>query len=634
MNKHLGFELLEEEVDFLKPQILEFHRRYPSIPLVMLTRNNGASTSICEQHPELRTIAKFATRRQAEIFNYPSLRMFVTSEQWAGIPGIPSYCSFHGQPSKGLTLQIGAARDFDGFLCLGELQKSVIKNFYMHNYGNLEKCPTLYDVGYPKSDKLINGEYDRGEVLKEIGLPTDRPTVLYAPAFNECASMREVGNEVLRRLLEKQEWNVIAKLAVDCWLDKSNRYANGGINWFEELSKFSQYPNFHLYRKTGIDPLLEAADVLVTCVSSVAFEFLAIGKPVVYIDTPKFFSHYLKMYFPHEDTESWANDVGVNAGRDFGTLVKDMGDLVSIVESQIVLGKSEKLAGEMQAKLLFNPGRATEKMVDTLHELYLRAHVSHKGRIRDVTRRILKFTFRKSVQLAKSMLGYSGSYIGCKATVKAASQSGLGLNEYLESLEDSPRKRGRRDGIISEMKNRGALDITGKHVLEIGAGTGRFLEKMIEAKPKICEIYEIDKEWSSYLQRTYGTSFDVKLIVHHADGISLNRTKNASVDCVYAHGVFVYTPFVTTVGYMREIARVSKLGGLVVFDVFYDTDWNLSTARAWEHSGHRFPVVLSRTLVEACYAELGFEVEGEFTSIYGASMSRYVLLKKNREIKF
>jgi hypothetical protein len=321
----------------------------------------------------------------------------------------------------------------------------------------------------------------------------------------------------------------------------------------------------------NIDPLLAAADVLVTCVSSVAFEFLVLGKPVIYIDTPEFFSRGLKLYFPHENTEDWAVRTGVNAGREFGTLVKKLDELIPAVETALTRKASPDIAEEMQRRFLYNPGKATENFVDILNMLYIEhgggrkplrkprhtrittaaAHYA-KGAIRRF-RRAWNVFWRDADKIkANPKPKEKRIYFDVASTVDAARKAGLSIADYLESQDDSPKKIGRRDRIISSMGKHGLLDITGRRVVEIGAGTGRFLEKTIVNRPACYDVYELDKNWSRYLKDTYGNTPGVDLRVHEADGKSLNKTPNASCDCIYAHGIFVYTPFTITIGYLRK----------------------------------------------------------------------------------
>lgn len=644
MKDHIAFELLDNEIDFLKPQLLLFRKMYSDIPILLIVSEEKSREKILQNYPEIKDVGKFCIRKDLETRKYPFVRIFITSEQYSnGIESIPSYCSFHGQPSKGMTLMHGYNKNFKGFLTLGPFQKEYISSYF--SYHQYLKKPILYDVGYPKSDQVINSDivsFDKKRELNDLGL-SDLPTILYAPAFNEYASMRESGVEIVDMLLSSGKYNVIVKLAVDCWKPASYLYANGGIDWFGEFERqFGDNPRFHLYKHRGIDPLLPLADILITCVSSVSFEFLVLGKPVVFIDTPKFFSKYLRKFFPNENTSLWENNSFVNGGREYGLLVKDIkSELNDAVEKSLMLSPSEETKLLMRERFLFNPGRGAEATVKLLKTLY----DDHPIFLRTKIKIFLADTYIKYV---KNSMPYKGircifdnfnqcftqhkaikrTYIHCEKTVEAAKLCRLTINDYLEQNENTPLKIGHRTRILEHMKKYSLLDIQGKNVLEIGSGTARFLEKIIQCEPNIYVVYETDEAWSAYTQKTYGAEEKIRLIVNVANGSNLNKTRNETMDVVYAHGVFVYLPFVTAVGYLKEISRVCKSGGLVCLDWYYDTDWNMEIIEANEHFGNRWPVVVSRNLIEQCYEELGFVVIGEFTEIYSCSFSRYVILRK------
>jgi SAM-dependent methyltransferase len=337
-----------------------------------------------------------------------------------------------------------------------------------------------------------------------------------------------------------------------------------------------------------------------------------LGKPVIFIDVPKFFNHTLKMLFPHEDTAAWASRPAVNAGRDYGSLVADLDALPREVRVALDKGQSADMAAAMRKKFLYHPGKAAKQTAKLLGSL-LQEQADNASQA------------RRSARPARNV---GQGFINAADTEEAASRAALSLNEYLESREDTPKKRGRRDRLIAAMEERGLLELAGKTVLEIGPGTGRYTEKILERLPSRYEIYETAEDWAASLARRFGTT--PGFVTQAANGRDLAHTPTASCDLVHAHAVFVYLSFTNLVEYLMEISRVCKIGGHVCFDLFYDTDWSLFIARSWLLSEQSFPVVFSRPLLEGIYADLGLTLCGEFTEIYGASLSRYVVLRKDR----
>ena len=158
---------------------------------------------------------------------------------------------------------------------------------------------SVFDIGYTKSDDLLNNRFDRKSYLEALGLDCTKGTILYAPAFNEGASMREFGVDVLRVLCAMDGYNVLAKLAAACLNPISDLYSTGGVDWFKTIGQLEQdYPNFRLVRDISADPAMASSDVMITCISSIGFEFLALGKPVIYMDTPRYFTECLPRAFP------------------------------------------------------------------------------------------------------------------------------------------------------------------------------------------------------------------------------------------------------------------------------------------------------------------------------------------------
>jgi hypothetical protein len=123
-----------------------------------------------------------------------------------------------------------------------------------------------------------------------------------------------------------------------------------------------------LMRNLEIDPA--AADVLVTCVSSVGFEFLALKRPVIYFDTPKFFHEALSKFHLGPDLSSWANRTTVNGGREYGVVVSCCRDLPAAIEEVLTHpDKYPKRQSELPRCLIYNPGKATEAAVKQIQSL-------------------------------------------------------------------------------------------------------------------------------------------------------------------------------------------------------------------------------------------------------------------------
>jgi len=252
-------------------------------------------------------------------------------------------------------------------------------------------------------------------------------------------------------------------------------------------------------------------------------------------------------------------------------------------------------------------------------------------RFSKVRERIRQAT-RNSIDRWLASCGYSlqptgRRYIDAATTIGAAERAGVSICEYLESQETDPRKRGRRDRIIRRMEEAGCFQRV-EHVTEIGAGTGMYLDRVIErAKPGRYEVYETSADWREFLSslvRRYATQSKI----HVADGETLQSTPDQCSDLVHAHGLFVYLSSIETFAYLAEMARVCRAGGYVVFDCYFDESTTIQTINDWIGSEWRFPVITSQSLAEQFYGELGLVVHQRFTEIHGPAQVNYEILKR------
>ena len=143
--------------------------------------------------------------------------------------------------------------------------------------------PAIRLIGYPKTDCIVNGTFERNTVLSQLGLDPGRPTVLYAPTWSPASSLNAIGEEVIRGLVSLGT-NVVVKLHDRC-LDIRDQYS-GGVDWPARLQPLLPEGRGVLAPGHDISPYLVAADVMVTDHSSAGFEFLLLDRPIVRIHRP------------------------------------------------------------------------------------------------------------------------------------------------------------------------------------------------------------------------------------------------------------------------------------------------------------------------------------------------------------
>jgi SAM-dependent methyltransferase len=635
------------ELQFSLPLLRAWSAAHPG-DLLIVAHRAETWDEFDREAPDLAGRAQHVASRHLQAGLLPGLDLFLSSSQGVfGPRGVYSIATFHGQPSKGLTFTAETVEGYDAFFLYGALHRQALDEFLQRNplvrTGHLRVC----EVGYPKSDEVLSGAFRRNRVLGELGLDPGRPTVLYAPAFNDGASMREAGEAIVRTVAAVGRYNVLIKLAIDCRQPTRDLDATGGVDWFERFRELERGdPRIRLVTDHRVDPALAAADVLVTCVSSVSFEMLALGKPVVFFDTPRFFSRYLRSRFPGEDTVAWAERTTVNAGREFGPLVGRPEELPAVLDAVLADGERYPLQkSRLPSFLLYNPGCGTAASVRALEAILAERPASSRprqggslaGAIARRARRLGSEALVRPLRRAVGSLLHahglaivpSGSgYLDVARTKAAARAAGVSLCDYLEGRESDPRKRGRRDRIVARLAAGGLLDGC-SGVVEIGAGTGMFLEKVAgRTRAARYEVYETDSGWAGHLRTAYGHLPGTRLIVQDADGETLSATPAASCELVHAHAVFVYIPPLRTFSYLAEAARVLAPGGHLVFDALLDTAFGAAEVERWLRGPWRFPVILPEALLmEVCRAN-GLDPVFRFTEVYGSSVSEYLVFRR------
>ena len=200
----------------------------------------------------------------------------------------------------------------------------------------------------------------------------------------------------------------------------------------------------------------------------------------------------------------------------------------------------------------------------------------------------------------------SSSFIPFQATLEQAKSAGMSVGDYVDGVMN--RNPGMTQRTIDELTRHGVFAHPIRTVVEIGPGTGRYLEKTLRlCKPERYEIYETAGAWSDYLVREYN------VLLQQADGYSLSKTPDQSADLVHAHKVFSSVPFMVSCCYFHEMIRVIRPGGWAVFDIMTErclTDGGLQT---WARSGVRngpFPAVMPRTVAEDLFTSHGFRCSG------------------------
>ncbi|MER5891241.1 methyltransferase domain-containing protein [Streptomyces sp. NPDC001941] len=216
-------------------------------------------------------------------------------------------------------------------------------------------------------------------------------------------------------------------------------------------------------------------------------------------------------------------------------------------------------------------------------------------------------------------------FIPFEATVRAARAAGLSVGDYIDEVMNGTP--GATRSTIDELRGRGVYADGPRTLLEIGPGSGRYLEKTLqECSPQRYEIYETAAPWAGYLVETFG------VVARPTEGSSLAPTPDASVDLVQAHKVFNTVTFLCAVRYFHEMARVVRPGGRIVFDVMTETCLDPAAVGTWVReggSGHdSFPAAMPRAVCVDLFDSLGCTLESSFLAPLGVATTEVLVFAR------
>jgi hypothetical protein len=198
-------------------------------------------------------------------------------------------------------------------------------------------------------------------------------------------------------------------------------------------------------------------------------------------------------------------------------------------------------------------------------------------------------------------------FIPFAQTLGEAQAAGLSVTDYVDSHYNVA---GATQATVDRMVEMGALHAGVARVCELGPGSGRYLEKVQKAcRPATYEVYETALDWRDYVVRTFG------VLGHDADGVSMKQTPDGSCDLVHAHKVFPGVPFLSTCRYFIEMARVTRPGGHVVFDIVTEDCMAPATLSSWlgDSADYQvYPNLLPKQYVRELMSARGLDLVGSF----------------------
>lgn len=243
---------------------------------------------------------------------------------------------FHGMSFRNRAIR-PETRGADFYFLLGPYMKRRFESVGLLCPGD----PRALEIGFPKTDRLLDGSLDRAELLAHHGVRGDRPVVLYAPTGEHHNSLETLGEELIAKLAAVDRYDLLVKL---------HDHPHADIDWWTRLAPLES-EHVRVVREPDVIRTLAITDLLLTDASSVANEFALLDRPIVFIDVPELFELTLRKG-ALLDLETW--------GRKGGEVVTDVPTAIEAVEAGLSSpAERSEVRRALVDDLFFNPGTAT-----------------------------------------------------------------------------------------------------------------------------------------------------------------------------------------------------------------------------------------------------------------------------------
>ena len=191
---------------------------------------------------------------------------------------------WHGVPFKGFDgADFRLQHHFDEIWVTSPL----LRETYIDKFG-FSPDRTLV-LGYARTDKLFNDDLPGNDFRAIASIPQDSKVILYAPTWKQDEKERKIFPfaesekaflSALNNICEKNQAKLIIRSHLNTDIDEAD-FAN------------VIYCPQKTFRNT--EDLLLVSDILICDWSSIAFDFLATGKPTIFLDVPPPFSKGLSL---------------------------------------------------------------------------------------------------------------------------------------------------------------------------------------------------------------------------------------------------------------------------------------------------------------------------------------------------
>lgn len=204
----------ESEVEFYLTDSFEI---YHFLPIYKALNDYGINAEIVAEPCFINTAGEwFDFEHSVELLNEIEINYSTSANTEAKIAITTQYprnlCKYKGlkmnlcygeganKKKKSFLQNYEVVNGFDYLLVHGKFGVDKLKKF-----SNKTK---FFIIGYPKYIDCFNIKYDKNSILKELGIITNKPILIYLPTWDMYSSIQEYANEILKL---RSEFYIISK---------------------------------------------------------------------------------------------------------------------------------------------------------------------------------------------------------------------------------------------------------------------------------------------------------------------------------------------------------------------------------------------------------------------------------------
>ena len=257
--------------------------------------------------------------------------------------------------------------DINNIFLYGPSHFNILKYYIKKNNFDLKKIK-FWKAGYPNYDDQFNNVYNILKIKRELNIKNNKINILYAPSWENNASLRNGGDQIIKAFTKLQNYNFIVKLHPTLLVSKLKKFYTGGTDWHKKfISLEKKYTNIYYYKETKINPLFKVAQLMITDYSSVALGFMLENKPVIFYNPKKFSSDHLESL---GYDKNFKKNPMINNGMNYGLSINNIFEINSAIQE---VTKNKKLylkkIRNLKKHILYNPGRGSKFSYNFLNRI-------------------------------------------------------------------------------------------------------------------------------------------------------------------------------------------------------------------------------------------------------------------------